>query len=303
MNKIIKAIKNPKRVLLHIIDSRMGKVIPDSIFLKIKYRLSIGKKLDLRKPQTYNEKIQWLKLHDRRDIYTAMVDKYEVKKYVEKIIGKEYIIPTIGVYDNWEQINFEELPNQFVIKCTHDSGGLVICKDKNNFDYKKAKNKINRCLKRNYYYSGREWPYKNVKPRVIIEEYMEDKADNELRDYKIFCFNGTPQIMFIASERQNEKVETCFDFFDMDFNHLDIINGHPNSKSVLHKPYNFELMKKLSEKLSINIPHVRIDFYEVNKKVYFGEITFSHWSGMVPFEPEEWDYKLGDLINLNLVKE
>lgn len=257
----------------------------------------MGKKLNLKNPQTYNEKLQWLKLYDRKPEYIKMVDKYEVKEYVASIIGKEYTIPTLGVWEKFEDIDFEKLPNQFVLKCTHDCGGLVICKDKQNLDIASAKEKINRCLKRNYFWAMREWPYKLVKPRVIAEAYMEDKKTGELPDYKFFAFDGKVKAMFIATERQSGE-ETKFDFFDENFNHLPFTNGHPNAEKMPEKPATFEEMKKLAEKLSSNIPQVRVDFYEVDGKVYFGELTFFHWSGVVPFEPEEWDTIFGSWISL-----
>ncbi len=270
----------------------------DEKFLKEKFKLFFGYELDLKNPQTFNEKLQWLKLYDRKPIYTTMVDKYEVKKYVADIIGDEYIIPTLGVWDKFEDIDFDKLPNQFVLKCTHDSGGLVICSDKSNFDYHAAKKKINSSLKRNYFWQGREWPYKNVKPRVIIEKYMEERKSQDLKDYKFFCFNGIPKMMFVASDRQNPNEETKFDFYDMNFNHLPFTNGHPNSSKQIAKPKSFEKMKELAAVLSQHIPHVRVDFYEINGRVYFGEMTFSHWSGFVPFEPQEWDKKIGNLLTL-----
>lgn len=278
------------------------RCIPDRIMLKYSYYKRFKKNLDLKNPKTFNEKLQWLKLYDRKDIYTTMVDKYEVKKYVADIIGEDYIIPTIGIYEKWEDIDFNKLPEQFVIKCTHDSGGLVIVKDKKQFDKKSAEEKIKKCLKNNFFYAGREWPYKNVKPRILIEEYLEDEVDKELRDYKFFCFNGIPQMLFIATNRQGNE-ETCFDFFDMDFNNLGIINGHPNASVSPHKPYNYEKMKELASMLSKDIPHVRVDFYEVNNRVLFGELTFYHWSGFVPFEPNEWDLKMGEMIDLSKVRK
>jgi hypothetical protein len=258
----------------------------------------MGKKLNLDNPITYNEKLQWLKLYDRNPGYTALVDKCEVKVKVAEIIGEEYIIPTIGVYEKFDDIDFDLLPNQFVIKCTHDSGGLVICRDKSKLDISAARNKINKFLKRKYYYQWREWPYKNVKPRIIVEQYMEDTSTRELRDYKFFCFGGVPKLIFIASDRQKAGEETKFDFFDMDFNHLPFTNGHPNAAVPPAKPAMFEKMKELAAKLSSGIPHVRVDFYEVDGRIYFGEMTFYHWSGMVPFDPEEWDYTLGSWITL-----
>lgn len=258
----------------------------------------MGSSLDLLSPRTFNEKIQWLKLYDRKPIYTTMVDKYEAKKYVANIIGEEYIIPTLGIFNKVDDIDFDALPSQFVLKCTHDSGGIVICKDKCTFDKNVAKHTLDEYLHRRYYWRNREWPYKNVKPRIIAEQYMEDSKSHELRDYKFFCFDGEVKALFIASDRQKKGEETKFDFFDADYNHLDIRNGHPNSEIMPTKPLSFEKMKYLAAKLSKGIPHVRVDFYEVNGKCYFGELTFSHWSGLVKFEPEEWDYKFGGWINL-----
>lgn len=275
--------------------------MPDEKYLRLRYRALMGKNLNLKNPKTYNEKLQWLKLYDRKPIYTSMVDKYEVKEYVANIIGSEYIIPTYGVWDRFEDIDFDILPNQFVLKCTHDSGGIVICHDKSTLDMKKTNKILSKSLSRNYYYLGREWPYKNVKPRIIAEQYMEDKDTLELRDYKFFTFNGVARALFVASDRQNPETDTKFDFFDMDFNHLDFTNGHPNAENSIQKPGSFEEMRMLAERLSKGIPHVRVDFYEVNGKVYFGELTFSHWSGFVPFEPECWDYTFGRWIDLSTV--
>ncbi len=273
------------------------RILPDKIYLKIKYYIIFKKKLNLLNPETYNEKIQWLKLYDRKKIYTTMVDKYEVKNYVANIIGEEYIIPTIGVFNKFDEINFDSLPNQFVIKCTHDSCGLIIVKNKKELDIKKARKKINKCLKNNYFFGGREWPYKNVKPRIIIEPYLEEKKYGELRDYKFFTFSGKVKFMFIASNRQGNG-DTYFDFYDEKFNHLDIINGHSNNPTPPEKPLNFNKMIELAEKLSKNIKHVRIDFYEVDGKIYFGEMTFYHWSGFVPFSPEKWDKIIGSYIKI-----
>lgn len=274
---------------------KLLKLLPDYIFLQIKYRYKFNKKLDLKKPQTFNEKLQWLKLYDRNPEYTKMVDKYEAKKYVANIIGEEYIIPTLGVYDKFEDINFATLPNQFVIKCTHDSGGLIICKDKTKLNIKEARKKINKSLKRNYFYTGREWPYKNVKPRIIAEQYMVDESGTELKDYKFFCFNGEPKLLFVAKDR---PYATKFNYYDMDFKKLPFKQHYKNFNDYIEKPKGFEKMIELSRKLSKDIPHVRVDFYDINGKVYFGELTFYHLSGFEKFEPNEWDKKLGDMLEL-----
>lgn len=274
----------------------------DQKFLDLCFEYYLGKKINWKNPQTYNEKLQWLKIYDRQDRYTKMVDKYEAKEYVKNIIGEEYIIPTIGIYDKFENIDFEKLPQQFVMKCTHDSGGLVICKDKKNLNIKEAKRKINQCLKVNYFNCWKEWPYKNVKPRIIIEKYMTNDDSDGINDYKFFCFNGKVKLLFIATDRVNENEETKFDFYDENFNHLPIKNGHPNALVPPSKPLNFEKMKELAEILSKDIPHLRVDFYEINGKIYFGELTFSHWAGMVPFEPEEYDLILGNWIDISNIK-
>lgn len=270
----------------------------DEKFLKRLFYYRMNKPLDLDNPKTFNEKLQWLKLYDRKPEYTMMVDKYEVKKYVADKIGEEYIIPTYGVWDKFEDIDFDKLPQQFVLKCTHDSGGLVICRDKSKFNIKKAENKINKSLSKNYYYANREWPYKNVKPRIIAEKYIECFDDGGIKDYKFFCFDGVCKMLFVASDRQKVDEETKFDFFDIEFNHLNLINFHPNAEKTPEKPKGFYKMFELAEMLSVGIPHARIDFYDVDGKVYFGEITFFHFSGLVPFEPQEWDKKLGDMIKL-----
>lgn len=253
--------------------------------------------LNLENPQTFNEKLQWMKLYDRKDLYTTLVDKYAVKEYVSQKIGSEYIIPTIGVWNKVKEIDWDNLPQSFVLKCTHDSGGLVICRDKKFLDIHSASNKLDKSLKTDYYKLGREWVYKNVPHRIIAEQFMEDKETGELRDYKFFCFNGRVKWLFIATDRQNRE-EPYFDFFDMDFNHLPIKSGHPNSPKTPEKPKCFEEMKSIAATLSKGLPHIRVDLYEVNGKVYFGELTFYHHAGTVPFEPKEWDYIFGKEIEL-----
>jgi hypothetical protein len=253
------------------------------------------KKLDLKNPKTYSAKLQWLKLYDRRPEYSAMVDKAEAKKVVANLIGEQYIIPTLGIWEKFDDIDFDELPDQFVLKVTHDSGGVIICKDKSKLDIAAARKEINFSLKHNYFAYGREWPYKNLKPRIIAEQLMVDESGEELKDNKFFCFDGEPKAMFIATDRPHD---TRFDFFDMDFNHLPFTNGHENATKKIHKPQNFELMIELASKLSKGIPQVRVDLYSINGNVYFGELTFFHWGGMVPFVPEEWDYTFGSWINL-----
>lgn len=295
-NSIKDILKRPQLLFLTLGHRECFNWMSDEQYLKIAFWARMGKWPNIDPPKSFSEKLQWMKLHDRNPLYTKLVDKYEVKPIVAEKIGDEYIIPTIGVWDNVEDIDFNSLPNQFVLKCTHDSGGLVICKDKSKLDIDAAKKKLTTCLKHCFYWGMREWPYKDVKPRVIAEQYMEDET-GELRDYKFFCFDGEVKALFIASDRTKD-VETKFDFFDENFNHLPFTNGHPNADVSPTKPVCFEEMKSLAAKLSKGIPQVRVDFYEIRGKVYFGEMTFFHWSGMTPFVPEEWDYKFGSWIKL-----
>lgn len=271
--------------------------MPDEEYLKRMFKAKMGRELDLGNPQTFNEKLQWLKLYDRKSIYTTMVDKYAVKKYVGDLIGEQYIIPTLGVWDRFEDIDFNALPNQFVLKCTHDSGGLVICKDKAKLDIAAAKEKINRSLKRNFYYLWREWPYKDVKPRIIAEKYMEDTGLQELRDYKLYCFDGEMKMVMINSDRKSAG-GTRADYFDRQFNYLDFTWGYKHADTPPKKPENFECMVKLAEQLSVGLKHVRVDLYNCDGQIYFGELTFFDGSGFDSIDPIEWDYEIGNWLNL-----
>lgn len=299
-NKYLEILKKPQLIVRgfgYVFVNLFGRQMSDKTYLQCKWWVNNGKKLDLENPVTFNEKLQWLKLYNRNPMYTTMVDKYEAKKYVANIISDEHIIPTLGIYDSVEDIDFDSLPNQFVLKCTHDSGGIVICQDKTQLNRKEAIKKLRKGLKSNFYWTNREWPYKNVTPRIIAEKYMTN-GDGELRDYKFFCFDGVPRVMFIASDRFSKEEETKFDFFDMEFNHLPFRNGHPNATKPIERPAEFDEMRMLASKLSKGIPQVRVDFYDVNGQIYFGEMTFFHWSGFVKFDPEEWDYKIGEMIEL-----
>lgn len=298
IKKIIKLICQPWKIVAHPALRKYGKWMPDDIYLRCLYRAFLGEKLDIEHPDNYNAKLQWLKLYDRKSSYTEMVDKYAAKEFVAKRIGEEHIIKIYGVWDSFDDIDFDLLPSRFVLKCTHDSAGLVICKNKSEFNIDAAQKKIKKCLKRNFYYSGREWPYKNIKPRVFAEEYMEDSTLHELRDYKFFTFNGVPKIMHLVSNRQNASEETYGDFFDMDFNHLDLTMGHANAPDCPQKPQNFEKMKDFAAILAKGTAHLRVDFYEVDGEVYFGELTFYQDSGFANIKPEKWNKTLGDWIIL-----
>lgn len=285
-----------KNILYKLMFDKLLKIIPDSFYLQLVYYIKMGKRLNITNPKSFNEKIQWLKLYDRRLEYTKMVDKYEVRKYISEIIGEQYLIPLLGVYNNFEEIDFSKLPNKFVLKCTHDSGGLVICKDKNKFDIEKAKMKINNCLKRNYYFQWREWPYKNIKPRIICEKYMVDESGIELKDYKFMCFNGQVKCLFVCLNR-NSSNGLNVDFYDMDWNPMPFERHYSSSGTTIPKPKNFDMMVEFAKKLSKNIPFVRVDFYETNGQLYFGELTFYPGSGYEEFKPESYDYLLGSWIS------
>ncbi|MBQ4515409.1 MAG: glycosyl transferase [Clostridia bacterium] len=274
------------------------KWIPDKAYLNLRYMLAFHKKLNLKNPQTYNEKLQWMKLYDRNPLYNQLVDKYDVRSFIKDRIGEEYLIPAYGVWDSFDEVDFDSLPEEFVLKCTHDSGSVYICRDKSKNDKEWLKNRFNEALKGNQYHGGREWAYKDVKPRIVAEKFMADDSGTGLKDYKFFCFNGEVKAMFIATERNVEGKDVKFDFFDENFNHLPFKHGHENAKETPKKPEGFEEMKEIAKKLSQGLRHVRVDLYNINGKIYFGEMTFYHHCGFVSFEPNEWDYKFGSWIDL-----
>ncbi len=300
---MLKHDKSQIKIALYnnIVHTGITNFFNDEAYLKLTYKINFGKRLNLENPTSFNEKLQWLKLYDKNEKYINMVDKILVKNYVSDKLGKNIIIPTLGIYDKFEDIDFKSLPNKFVIKCNHDSGSIVICKDKNNFNVNKAKKIITKKLKYKSFYWGREWPYKNVKPKIIIEKYMEDKKYSTMRDYKFFCFNGEPKIMYISEGLENHNTASM-SFFDMDFK---LINCKRKDYKLLdytpEKPKTFEKMKEFASILSKDIPHVRVDFYEIDGKLYFGELTFFTCSGLIPFESEEWNKILGSWIDLSLV--
>ena len=282
-----------------LMNAGLGKYnnLSDKKYLERKFECCMGKSLDFEHPQTFNEKLQWLKLYDRKSEYTVMVDKYKVREYIKNKIGEEYLIPLIGVWDDPDDIDFDALPDKFVLKCNHNSGlGMCICKDKSNLDIKKVKNELRRGLAQDYYLTGREWPYKNVPRRIIAEKYMED-ASGELRDYKFYCFNGVMKFVMINSDRNTDK-PTRADYFDRDFNWLDFTWGYSHAEVHPQKPEQFEKMVAIAEWLSKELPHIRVDLYDCNGKIYFGELTFFDGSGFDKIEPLEWDYKIGEMLKL-----
>lgn len=272
------------------------RLLPDESYLKIKYRYIFKKRLNLKNPKSFNEKLQWLKLNNRNPIFTKLVDKYEVKEHVTNRLGDGYVAKVYGIFDRFEDIVFDELPSSFVIKCTHDSGGIVVCKDKNNLNIVKAREQINSCLNRDFYLLGREWPYKNVDRRILIEEYLVDESGCELKDYKIFCFNGKARFIQLDYDRFTQHHRNMY---DRDWNQLPLVFSYEGDQSKsFEKPERLDEMLSCAEKLSQGIAFVRCDFYHLKDRIVFGEMTFFPESGFGHFYPDSYNYEWGNLIRL-----
>lgn len=292
----MKLTNYPRTIVIWLLYKASKYILNDRLYLKLYFRLFMREKLDLNNPKTYNQKIQFLKLINKETRFTSMVDKYEARKIVSKEIGERYLIPLLGVWDKFDDIDFDQLPQQFVLKPTNNSGTAIICKDKSKFEVEAAKRKINKALSRNYFYGGREYPYKNVKPRIICEKYMVDESGWDLKDYKFLCFNGEPKVLIVAS---NRSIDVRFDFYDMELNRLPFTDGaESSSKESITKIESFEEMINIAKILSKNLIHIRIDLYNIQGRIYFGEFTFHYGGGVVPFHPKEWDTRLGDMIIL-----
>lgn len=273
--------------------------VPSRPYLKFLYRMKTGRKLNLSNPKGFNEKLNWLKVNDIHPEYAKLVDKLAVREHIKETVGEEYLFPLLGAWDSFDQIDFDTLPEQFVLKCNHDSGSVKIIRDKNAIDKVALAKFFDGRLKGKVGFATREYPYKGLQPCIIAEELMDPTNETGLNDYKFFCFNGKPEIMFVATDR---ATDCRFDFFDMEFNHLPIYNIHPNSDKPIEKPACFEEMKELAARLSQGMKCVRVDLYEINGKIYFGEFTFFHGGGFYLFEPEEWELKLGNLIDIKEVQ-
>lgn len=274
--------------------------LPDKMYLQLFYFATTRKFINFKNPKGFCEKIQWLKVNDRRPEYSQLVDKLAVRDYIAEVLGEKYLFPLLGKWESFEDIDFDSLPNQFVLKCNHDSGSTKVIKDKSALtqaDFDEMNEFYSKRLKRDFYYAGREYPYKGIKPYIIAEQLMVDETapEKSIEDYKFFCFNGEPKVMFIATDR---ATDCKFDFFDMEFNHLDLVNIHPNADKPIKKPELFDEMKELAAKLSQGMRHVRIDLYELNGKIYFGEYTFFHGGGFQLCHPEKWERQLGDWIDI-----
>lgn len=273
--------------------------LSDEKYLRLIYRLRMGRKLNLDDPRTFNEKLQWLKLNDRREIYTTMADKYLAKQYLVDKIGERYVVPLLGVWDGFDDIDFDALPKRFVLKTNHDSGTATVCRDKAGFDIRKARKKLGKSLKTDYFILKREWPYKNISRKIIAEEYLEEEPGKEIKDYKFFCFNGVPEMMYIIEN--SAEIHTKV-FFDMNGRPLDLEIDDPRTEVTPPVPPCFEEMKKLAAKLSEGIPFLRVDFYYVKGRVYVGELTFYHESGLGNIRPSEWNERLGEMIDISEIR-
>jgi|26BtaG_2_1085354.scaffolds.fasta_scaffold00021_78 hypothetical protein len=287
--------------LIHHQFHKHGHKLKDKLYLKILFYIKFGYRLDLKNPKTYNEKCQWLKLNYRNKDLIPLVDKFEVKKIVSDKIGEDFVVKNYGVWNSFDEISFDKLPNQFVIKTTHDSSGAIICKDKSKFNYEKVKAIVERNLIKNAYLPVREWAYNYVKPRIIVDELIDTTGEEGLMDFKFFCFDGEPKLVVVERERIGKKVKA--DFYDMNCNHLDITQGGTQSGEILNKTEDFETMVSFAKILSVNIPHIRIDFFYTNKNIYFAEFTMYQHGGIQRFHPEKWDRILGDWIDLSKIKK
>ncbi len=299
-HKITDFIRNPFLIFNWLGAKGLLDWMDDRNYLKLRFRASTGMPLELENPKTFSEKIQWLKLYNRNPKYKQMVDKIAVKDFVSGIIGEEYIIPTLAVYEKVEDIDITLLPDRFVLKCSHDSGGIVICRDKAMFDRHAAFKKLRHAMARDYYKWCREYPYKDVPHRILAEQYIGN-GNSDLWDYKLMCYNGKCRQILVCTGRDSGNL--CFDFFDLKWNHLPFINDnrYGNANYSIPIPQNLETMILLADKLSkaVNTPFCRIDLYNTQGKIYFGEITFSPIGGFGQFAPPEWDCILGNMIHLD----
>ena len=298
MSKIRTFIENPQYFITSPASKGWFNWVPDSLYLKVLYRVIMGRKLNLRNPREYNEKLQWLKLNDRKPEYSTMVDKYEVRGYIEDLLGDKYLIPCLGIYDSVDDIDIDALPDRFVLKCTHDSGSVEICKDKSSFDIEGARHRLSQAMKRNYYATYREWPYKYVKPRIIAEGYLEGDG-GDLKDYKVMCFNGEAKIVEVHENRFVEGKVHTQTFYDREWNIVPLTQVETVTVDrPSERPRQLDEILRLSELIAKDMYHARIDWYIEGDKIYFGEITFFDGSGFESFSTPEMERMLGDMIKL-----
>lgn len=296
MNKIKKAFKNPRLIVMHMCRKWPFYYISDKAYLNLFYRTNHGKNMNWETPVTFNEKLQWLKLYDRRPEYVDLTDKLKVRDFVRERIGEEYLVPIYGSWTCAEEIPYDELPEKFVLKCNHDSGSVVICENKSALDKKKAAKKLNKALKYDYYRESREYNYHGIEPRIMAEQYLSNDGNDELTDYKFFCFDGEPKFIQVDTGRFKKHIRN---FYDAEWNFIDVENGcEHDEKCIIEKPEQLEKMLALAKELSAGFPHVRVDFYYSSGRIYFGELTFHHGGGAMAVSPHEYDVLWGSYITL-----
>lgn len=293
-SKLIFYLTHPRDMLVRILKRTAPLFKDDEAFLKLMYLIRFGRKLHLENPVSFNEKLNWMKLHYHNPLLPRLADKYAVKAFVSERIGAEYVVPCLGVWDKAEAIDFDALPERFVLKCTHDSGGVFLCRDKASFDRAEAVRQIGWKLRKNYFSPLREWVYKDIPSRVLADKFMDDGHEGVLLDYKFWCFGGVPCYMYITVKND----DVFENFYDMDFNPVAIDHGFRRMEPEFEKPRSFDLMKELAARLSAGLPFVRVDFFEIGGKPYFGEFTFYDWGGMQPFADFRQDIELGQLIKI-----
>lgn len=299
---LVKIIKNPYNIIVSLGMHNLLTWMPDDQYIKLVWKARFGTRLDLKNPQTFSEKIQWLKIYDHRPEYTQMVDKYRVRAYIKEKIGEDYLIPLLGVWDTAEEIDYNDLPNRFVLKCNHDSGSVLVCKEKKLFNQEAAKKKLNERLKIGTYWPLREWAYKNVKPCIVAEQFMESERGRNLLDYKFYCFNGEPKFLYVGDANfvGNEKHD-LLSFFNLDWSKAPFGRpAHGEIPYTIEKPEKLDEMIRIARVLSHEIPFVRVDLYYIKGKIYFSELTFYPGSGFGPFKPDEWEKRIGSWIKLPL---
>lgn len=288
--------KNPLLAIVGILSLDIFQWIPDSLFLKIAYRCRLGRKLHLDNPKTFNEKLQWLKLYDRNPEYITYVDKYAVREHIRSTIGEKHLIPLVGVWNDVQSINFDTLPERCVLKCTHDSGGVIFY-DRSTSDVEHVQKQLTSALNKDFYLRGREWPYKHVERKIIAEMFLEDGQDgSRLKDYKFLCFNGNPEMLMVCSSRTAMGLNVTF--FDLDWNRLPFERHYPAAPEALPRPESLEKMIEIAKQLSAGIPFVRVDLYEIKGQIYFGELTLYPGCGFEEFSPDAWDSRLGEMLRL-----
>jgi hypothetical protein len=295
--KLDRYFRNGDKLFLDVLKIRLFRIIPDKLYLKLKYRIILRRKLSFSTPRTFNEKIQYLKLHQKDSLYSIISDKYLVRQYISEKIGEKYLIPLHGVFNKVEDIDYDKLPEQYVLKCNHDSGTVILCDDQNTQDIIHNSRILNKALNINYYYQHREHCYKNIQPRVLCEALLKSETEKQIMDYKIMCFNGKAKCLFLTRDRL-ASTGLKLNFYDLNMEKLPFRRVYQNFTDSIVVPSNIDEMISIAEKLAKDFTFIRVDLYSIDSRIYFGELTLYPGSGFEAFDPEEYDYKLGSWINL-----